>query len=122
MTYLADDIRTVEGRFPRPPVKASNFLVPITTWPDIFHEAKITGITFDEFWYDSVEEGVAYFFRWLGEPRSTILVIWQDEGPTHIEGYKRKYIPLSEDELEPIVAEVTMLFRNAGLRPNHLLQ
>lgn len=47
----------------------------------MFREAAITGVEFDLFWYDSVEEGVAYLFSWLGEPRSTVLVVWNDERP-----------------------------------------
>ena len=34
---------------------------------------------------DSVEDCNAYFFRWLGDPRSTVLVVWDKKKPTHIE-------------------------------------
>jgi len=81
----AEQTRRLDGIFPPPPVKGSKLLAPITTWPDIFREAKVTGIIFDDFWYDSIEERAAYFFRWLGEPRSTVLVVWNDEMPNHIE-------------------------------------
>jgi hypothetical protein len=111
----------LEGIFPPPPVKASELLVPITTWPEIFREAEVTGIIFDEFWYNSVEDGVAYFFRWLGEPRSTVLVVWNDKMPTHIECRKRGALPTAADESERIIAEVTLLFRNAGFWHNHLM-
>lgn len=111
----------LEDTFPPPPVKASDLLVPITTWPEIFHEAKVTGIIFDEFWYDSVQDGVAYFFRWLGEPRSTVLVVWDVESPTHIECRKNGDLPASAVVSEGIITEVTQLFRNAGFWRNHLL-
>ncbi|MBN8454647.1 hypothetical protein, partial [Accumulibacter sp.] len=58
--------------FPPPPVVASEALVPITSWPDMFRETAVTGVEFDLFWYDRVNEGVAYFFSWIGEPRSTV--------------------------------------------------
>jgi hypothetical protein len=122
MKYYTCDAQRLDGRFTRPPVKTSEVLVPIAPWPAIFQEAKVTGIIFYEFWHDSVEDGVAYFFRWLGEPRSTVLVIWEVDGPTHIEARKSGDLPLSAGELEPIIAEVTMLFRDAGFRPNRLLQ
>lgn len=110
----------LECIFPSPPVKGSKLLEPITTWPGIFHEAKVTGIIFDDFWHDSIEDGVAYFFRWLGEPRSTVLVIWDVEGPTHVECRKKGDIPVSTEESERIMAEVTLLFRKAGFWRNQV--
>jgi len=114
------DTEKKEGGFPPPPVEASELLEPITTWSEMFHEAKFTGVKIDEFWYDSVEDGVAYFFSWLGEPRSTVLVIWDDERPTHIECRKVGDLLASADESERIIAEVTLLFCNAGFWHNHL--
>lgn len=111
----------VEGFFPPPPVEASELLVPITTWTEIFREAEITGIIFDEFWFDSIEAGVAYFFCWLGEPRSTVLVVWNVEIPTHIECRKCGDLPASAEESERIIAEVVLLYRKAGFWPNYLI-
>jgi hypothetical protein len=51
-----------KAAFPPSPVAGSELLVPITSWPEMFCETAITGVEFDLFWYDSVEEGVAYFF------------------------------------------------------------
>ncbi len=100
--------------FPPPPIAASELLVPIVSWPEMFREATITGVEFDLFWYDSVEEGVAYFFSWLGEPRSTVLVVWADDAPTHIECRKWKDILGAPMECVPIITEVTQMFRSAG--------
>lgn len=102
------------GTFPPAPVKGSASLVPITTWAEMFSETQVTGVNFDEFWYESVEEGVAYFFSWFGNPRSTVLVVWNDKEPTHIECRKVGDQLASEIEAAPIHAEVTQLFRNAG--------
>jgi hypothetical protein len=115
------DTEKMEGTFPPPPVEASELLVPITTWSEMFRETKFTGVKIDEFWYDSVEDGVAYFFSWLGEPRSTVLVIWDDERPTHIECRKVGGLLASVDESERIIAEVTQLFRNAGFWRDHVI-
>jgi hypothetical protein len=111
----------LEGAFPPPPVEASELLVPITTWPDIFRETEVTGIKFDEFWYDCVEDGVAYFFRWLGEPPSTVLVVWNNKRPTHIECRKNGDLLASANETERIIAEVTHLFRTAGFWHDHVI-
>jgi hypothetical protein len=100
--------------FPPPPVAASGLLVPITSWPELVREAAITGVKFDLFWYDRVEEEVAYFFSWLGEPRCTVLVVWNDEWPAHIEGRKANDLLATPTEHLPIIAEVTQMFRGAG--------
>lgn len=120
MKKRTGDTKKLEGAFPPPPVDGSEFLVPITTWPEMFRETKCTGVIFDEFWYYSVEDGVAYFFRWLGEPRSTVLVVWDDAIPSHIECRKSGDLPASVDESKRIIAEVTLLFRNSGLWRNHV--
>ncbi len=104
----------VRTAFPPPPIAASELLVPITSWPEMFREATITGVEFDLFWYDSVKDGVAYFFSWLGEPRSTVLVVWTDDAPTHIECRKWKDILATPMECVPIITEVTQMFRSAG--------
>ena len=89
-------------------------LVPITSWPEMHGETQITNVEFDLFWYDSVADGVAYFFRWLGQPRSTVLVVWNDEGPTHIESRNMGDLLLSAEDSANITAEVTSAFRAAG--------
>jgi hypothetical protein len=103
-----------EGDFPSPPIAASGLLVPIGTWLEMLRETEITKVEFDAFWFDSVKDGVAYFFRWLGEPRSTILVVWNNDGPTHIECRKVGDLIASEAESMPMIAEITHMFRSAG--------
>ena len=95
-------------------------LVPITSWPEMYRETTTTGAEFDEFWYETVEDRVAYFFRWLGEPRCTVLAVWDDRGLTHVECRKTGDIVVSATEAAPIVAELTHAFRNAdvGFGPN----
>ena len=107
-----------DATFPPSPVAASELLVPITSWPEMFRETAVTGVEFDLFWYDSVEKGVAYFFSWRGEPRATVLVVWSDSGPTHIECRKVGDTVTSESESMSIIAEVTQLFRSAGFWRN----
>ena len=100
--------------FPPPPVNGNDLLVPITTWVELFHETQVTGIELEEYWIEHVEVGVAYLFRWLGEPRATVLVVWNDEGPTHIECRTFGDSLVTAVESESIIAEVTKLFRDAG--------
>ena len=113
MTSRANDTEA-KAIFPPAPVAASEVLVPITSWAEMFREKEITGVDFDLFWYDSVEEGSAYFFSWMGEPRSTVLVVWNEDGPTHIECRKVGDLLASATESLPIVAAVTQQFRSAG--------
>ena len=110
MTAVAD----MSGTFPRSPIQGGALLVPITSWPEMHEETKATKVEFDLFWYDSVADGVAYFFRWLGEPRSTVLVVWNDKGPTHIECRAVGDVLVSPHDSASIAAEVTVAFRAAG--------
>ena len=112
----------MEGAFPPPPVKGSERLVPITTWAEMFRETQITGVEFDEFWCDRVEAGVAYFFHWLGEPQFTVLVVFDDQGPSLIECRKFCDVLACENESEPIIAEVMQLFSDAGFRRSEVEQ
>ena len=100
--------------FPPSPVSARELLVPIASWPEMHQESKSTKVEFDLFWYDSVRDGVAYFFRWLGEPRCTVLVVWDDDGPTHIECRTIGDRLVAEQNCLPIIAEITQAFRDAG--------
>ena len=104
----------VDPRFPPPPVEPSDRLTPIRTWYEMFVETGVTGVEFDLFWYESVEAGLAYFFRWLGEPRATVLVVWNEQGPLHIECRTFGDQPVSAPDADPIVAEVMTAFHGAG--------
>jgi hypothetical protein len=104
----------VDVPFPSPPIEASENLLPITSWADMFIEMRITGVDFDAFWDESIEEGVAYFFRWIGHPRATVLVVWDDEQPTHIECRTYGDIELSDELAQPIIQDVIGLFHKAG--------
>jgi hypothetical protein len=83
----------------------------------MYGETTVTGVEFDAHWYESVEAGVAYFFRWMGEPRSTVLAIWDDRGLTHVECRKTGDLLLTSKESTPIVAHVTRAFRRVYPAP-----
>jgi hypothetical protein len=110
MTALIDS----SGTFPPPPTQGSAVLVPITAWADMHRETDLTKVEFELFWYEKVNEGVAYFFQWLAEPRSTVLVVWNDDGPTHVECRTIGDTLLSDEASAPILAEMTSAFRQAG--------
>jgi hypothetical protein len=103
-----------EIAFPPPPVVGTSVLVPIASWQDMLRETALMRVEFDAYWLEVVEEGVAYFFRWLGEPRCTVLVVWTEDRPTHIECRGTGDLELSPAECLPIVAAVTQVFRDAG--------
>jgi len=103
-----------EYLFPPPPINGSERLVPITSWAEMFRETQITSVEFDAFWYESVEGGVAYFFKWLSVPRATVLVVWDKFKPTHVECRSVGDVLIPEADAAPILAEVVDLFRGAG--------
>lgn len=104
--------------FPPPPIEATELLSPITSWEDMFSEMRVTGVDFDSFWDESVEEGVAYFFRWTGAPRATVLVVWDDEKPTHIECRTYGDDLLTGGLASEIEEEVVTQFYRAGFWRN----
>lgn len=113
MTPQPNDTKT-ESTFPLPPIRGNKRLVPITSWLDMFREKQVTGVEFDEYWYEGVESGAVFFFSWLGGPRATVLVVWDGRHPTHIECRSLGAALISDKDAEPILAEVTQLFREAG--------
>lgn len=110
----------IEPPFPPPPIGTTIHLTPITSWSEMHQEVTDMGVEFDLFWYESVTEGVAYFFRWLSDPRCTVLVIWDDTGPTHVECRKCGDVLASDDEFAPILAEVFAAFRAVGQWPEQV--
>ena len=77
-------------------------------------EARITGVEFDQFWYESVKDHVAYFFRWLGAPRSSVLVVFSDESLYHLECRTLGDQLVPRMKAEPIITEVVKRFQGAG--------
>lgn len=107
-------IDAVTAEFPACPVNGTALLTPITSWAEMYRETQTTGVEFSELWDDSVHEGAAYFFRWLGEPRATVLVIWENDHLTFVECRKAGDVVLSEAESAPIFAEIARAFAGAN--------
>ncbi len=103
-----------EGDFPPCPVKGSALLVPIRSWAEIHAERLVTGVEFDEFWYDQVQSRVAYFFRWMGSPRQTVLAIWDGNALTHVECRMQGDEVGSALQIEQAVLATKRAFRLAG--------
>jgi len=105
---------TTDGLFPPHPVESGSALVPIKSWADMFLETEVTGIEFDAFWYRIVEGGAGCYFRRMGVPRCTVLVLWNVDGPELIECRASGNRLLAAPEDDSIVAQVTQLFLAAG--------
>lgn len=103
------------GKFPPSPVVATSRLTPITTWVQTHEETKATNVEFDALWYDHVNCGVASFFRWTGDVRATVLVVWDDNEPILIECRKRPDELMGEVESASAVEAVMAAIRHAGL-------
>ena len=84
----------------------------------MFCESKITGVEFDQFWYESVLDGVCYFFRWLGKRRATVLVIFDESAPSYMECRSLGDTLIPRDEAELILVEVMGLFQMHGYWPD----
>jgi hypothetical protein len=101
---------SVDKPFPPAPMSASARLRPLDSWQSIYREAQVTGIEFDAFWYEAAADGICYFFSWLGEPRSTVLVILDEERVTHVECRKVGDLLMTDAETAPILAELADSF------------
>ncbi len=77
-------------------------------------ERKALKVEYGTFWDDSVHAGVAYFFRWLGEPRATVLAVYNGKELTHVEGRKVGDLELSSSEALTITREVVSEFKRHG--------
>lgn len=112
---LIDSIGSPDRRsFPLPPIIGNTQLVPIRSWYEMYLETLVTGVEFDNFWFESVADEVAYFFRWPGNPRSTILTIWSGEKLVFIECRTLSDVLVEGEALEPIQSMVIKAFQQAG--------
>jgi hypothetical protein len=100
--------------WPPSPIQGTELLVPITSWEMMLDETKITGVEFDGFWLDNVESGVAYFFRWLGEPRATVLAIWDGKDLKHLECRGVGDTELERPDSADVVQSAYAQFSRAG--------
>lgn len=120
-SWTADRIDT---EFPPSPVAGTAFLRPLRSWREVYEENKVTETEFDAFWYQSVIDGIAYFYSWLGEPRATVLVVRDNAGGLFVECRTVGDRHLSSDESAPIVEHVTKAYSTIGTRgtPNEANQ
>src|ERR1043166_6760388 len=100
--------------FPPSPVPGSGLLVPIISWPRLFDEILVTGVELDAFWCQSILDRVAYFFQWVGEPRCTVLAVWNGSELTHVECRACGDRLLSGSEALDIERQMVRAFRDVG--------
>jgi hypothetical protein len=65
--------------FPAPPIKGTDFLVPISSFEELVNEHKEMGIPLDNFWVRSVLSPTwrtAYFFKWCGQTPALVLTVF----------------------------------------------
>ena len=100
--------------FPESPIAATDLLIPITSWDGMVCESRITGAELDSFWHERVVDGVCYLYRWLGKPRATVWVIYDDDALRFIECRTLRGRLVPRAEAEPIICEVVKRYRAAG--------
>lgn len=109
MIEIRPDTRS-RDRFVVPPIGPSILLHPIRTWQEMYRESLETGVVFDAFWYESVVDGTACFFRWTGEPRATVVAVYTEEQVLRVECRKRGDMEPTPAESAPILLEVARVF------------
>ena len=76
------DVR--ERDLPPSPIPASGALAPLRTWAEILEKHRHHGIEFGAFLYESLAEGVCFFYR-SRTPRAIVLVVLDNGQLRHIE-------------------------------------
>lgn len=102
---------TADNPFPQPPFAKTELLRPICAWSDMVDEMVITGVDFDEHWYSCVMEGVAYFYRWHGSMRATVLVVFNTYAIVYVEA--RQF----DDQLVPEVEHLLIVDAISEISP-----
>lgn len=108
-----------DTRFPPPPVESSKMLQPLVSREELRTEAKLTGVAVEQFWINCVKDGIAYFFAWHGEPRSTVLVVHNSRNRevTFIEVRTFGDVPVEGPHFRQIAEAVSGAYSVAGYEP-----
>jgi hypothetical protein len=96
--------------FPAPPIKGTDFLVPVSSFDDLLNVHQEMGIPLDNFWVRSVLSptwGTAYFFKWNGHISALVLAVFGGNKLIHVEclaqGDTRVPIPQRSQILASVV-------------------
>lgn len=104
--------------FPAPPIKGTDFLVPVASFEDLVNEHQEMGIPLDNFWVRSVLSPswrTAYFFKWSGEVSALVLTVFdKTHGElTHVESLAQGDRPVPMPHRSQILASVVRAFAAA---------
>lgn len=93
-------------------------LRPLVSHDELKAEAKVTGIAVERFWINRVSDGVAYFYSWHGEPRSTILVVHEprEREVPFIEVRTFGDMPVEGPHFRQIAESVSSVYSAAGYK------
>ena len=100
--------------FPAWALDRTDDLVSIASWRDLHAETEVTGVEIDQFWCESIDDGVAYFFKWLGEPRATVLAVAGEQSLTFVECRQSWDKPVGQLAATEVVSTVVKAFGRAG--------
>ena len=106
-------VRAISGTFSLPRLEPSATLQPIGTWEGMCRELSVTGVEFDDFWFESARRGIACFFGWTGAVRATGLIVIDNKRILHLEARGVGDWRLASPEVDPIALEVWRMFWNA---------
>ncbi len=102
---------TADNPFPPQPFAQTGLLIPICSWSDMAQEMLVTGIEFDEHWYSCVMEEVAYFYKWHGKVRATVLVVFNTDAIVYVEA--RQF----DDQLVPEIEHLLIVNEISEISP-----
>jgi len=102
--------------FPPSPLPTHSLMQPLSSAFAIAEDAEEMSFTFESWWVERVYEGVAYFFRWTGNTRATVLLVIDRDRVTHVECQGCGGTKIEGSEFQPIGRVLQELCHQAGLR------
>lgn len=102
--------------FPAPPIKGTDFLVPLSSFDDLVNVHREMGIPLDNFWVRSVLSPTwrtAYFFKWHGQVPALVNAVFGDHELTRVECLAQGDKPVPMPHRSQILASVLRAFAAA---------
>ena len=109
--------RSLSLSFPAPPIKETDFLVPVSSLEDLVNEHEEMGIPLDNFWVRQVLSprwGTAYFFKWHGQVPALVLAVFGDGEFKHVECLAKGDRPVPMPQRSQILTSAIRAFAAVG--------
>jgi hypothetical protein len=99
--------------FPAPPIKGTDFLVPLSSFDDLLSFHQEMGIPLEKFWAVETACEIAYFFKWNGHISALVLAVFGGNELIHVECLAQGDRPVPMPQRSQILTSVVRAFAAA---------